>query len=259
MNQVQPVAAVPRFGAAIKSWHPLARGLSSAWLFNEGRGIVVTSSVYPYRQATLTQGTWVNDNFGWPCLSFNGNNTRAAVTSMPELDSAVAFTLSVWLQQRTVPATDYVFAKIVDASNGVYILPKVAGGLECGVNSAGAKNATLNTYASYIAANTWVHLSLAFDGTGSANADRLKLYIDGRYVAFSAFTGTLPAATPNLAAATAYWGYTGSALDGLMRAAYVHNRALSADEIAQLYRDPFQMFEPAVAPIPRPIAIMPPM
>jgi hypothetical protein len=46
---------------------------------------------------------------------------------------------------------------------------------------------------SNLTANTWHHVVIAYNGGGAANADRLKMYIDGSSVTLS-FSGTIPSA-----------------------------------------------------------------
>ena len=45
-----------------------------------------------------------------------------------------------------------------------------------------------------IVANTWYHLAMVYDGSGSTNADKLKGYINGNQETLS-FTGVIPSTT----------------------------------------------------------------
>lgn len=40
--------------------------------------------------------------------------------------------------------------------------------------------------------SVWIHFGLTFNGLGSTNADKLKLYLNGIYHSFSNFNGTVP-------------------------------------------------------------------
>ena len=46
--------------------------------------------------------------------------------------------------------------------------------------------------------NTWYNVTVVFDGSGLANGDRLKMYIDGVHDTLMTFTGTIPTSTANM-------------------------------------------------------------
>ncbi|MCR4375920.1 MAG: LamG domain-containing protein [Acidobacteria bacterium] len=120
---------------------------------------------------------------------------RTSFGDIAALDSVAALTAMIWLS--------------VDTYGGVDSYPLVKGNTDntdnflVGINSAGQVVVTVGdgtagrpkgTWTGPIGTTTWKHLTIVFNGGGAANADRLKLYIDGANQALS-FSGTIPATT----------------------------------------------------------------
>ncbi|MHC4792294.1 MAG: LamG-like jellyroll fold domain-containing protein, partial [Planctomycetota bacterium] len=86
-------------------------------------------------------------------------------------------------------------------------------------------------------AGEWAHLGVVFDGGGAANADRLKLYINGTQRTLT-YAGTIPATTTD-STANLLLGYvdTGGAdlrYDDYLGSIALWDVALSATEMAYL-------------------------
>lgn len=90
------------------------------------------------------------------------------------------------------------------------------------------------------AVDTWMDLQLVFNGAGSTNADRLKLYINGTQVTLSFAGYTVPASTTSsngTACNIGRYSLSGSdtelQLDGRIAYTAFYNRALSGSEVTQ--------------------------
>jgi hypothetical protein len=153
-----------------------------------------------------------------------------------ELETKTAISAEMWLNYESSAAWYFPWCKgkyqISFQSNGATLYGFMGNG--AGTYYYGAKN-------SLISNGTWVHLGLVFDGSGADNAARLKLYVDGSYVAFDSWTGTIPAAIPakqgdgsDIFCIGNYYG-TDEPFDGKIKQFALYGRALSADEMAMLY------------------------
>lgn len=82
----------------------------------------------------------------------------------------------------------------------------------------------------------WHHIVAVYDGTGTANSDKLKIYYDGVLQTLT-FTGTIPASiTTNTTPVTLGGWVTGTApFAGVMDETRMWNRALTPVEVTELY------------------------
>tara|TARA_R100001463_G_scaffold49710_7_gene99687 strand:+ start:1428 stop:3632 length:2205 start_codon:yes stop_codon:yes gene_type:complete len=87
-----------------------------------------------------------------------------------------------------------------------------------------------------IVANTWYHLAMVYDGSGSTNADKLKGYINGNQETLS-FTGVIPSTTSISLIRRFEIGGNYSNKDGnkLLDGVAIFNYALSSSQVTTLY------------------------
>lgn len=87
-----------------------------------------------------------------------------------------------------------------------------------------------------ITSNTWMHVAAVFDGSGSTNSDRLKIYINGVPSTLT-FFGTIPSQIPLSVADIVFGNWPGQSRywDGRLDAFGLWSRALSSSEISLLY------------------------
>ena len=107
-----------------------------------------------------------------------------------------------------------------------------------------------NTYgytaAGAIPVNTWVHVSMVFDGSGGTNADRLKVYVNGVNTALT-FVGTIPSTTFNGSSNPFRVSNVGTMyFDGKSDEVRVYNRALNSTDAAALHA--YTGFTPKISP-----------
>jgi len=103
-------------------------------------------------------------------------------------------------------------------------------------NSDGGVNRGVSSGTS-LTTGTWHHVTVVYDGSGAANADRLKFYIDGTAKTIT-FTGTIPAATIDSTGALNVGKFGGSLtryLGGRADEPSFWSIALSADNVEWLY------------------------
>ena len=165
-------------------------------------------------------------------MNFDGSNDYIIAQHNSDLNLSTAFTISIWinisggtnfrgiLAKGSISNAHGVYSMaLIDASNNVRIYLNGA--------TAGTTNTTLNN-------NTWYHLSAVYDGSGSTDADRLKLYINGTDTALS---GSIPSSvisnTENLHIGAYY--NTSLLFNGNIDELGIWNTALTSTQISEIY------------------------
>ncbi len=225
----------PARGIQLNKSHPLARGLVGYWLFNEGSGNKVFDLSGNGNEGTIT-GTapsWYGGKFGFVVM-LPGTDEYITVTDFPGILGG--FSISMWIKQNAYVdgcglldangGTDYLFGYFKGNKVRFYV-----GGFTQFVESSKTDfNTDLN----------WRHIAGTYDGA------TIRLYING------VIHGTTKAsAVGSSGAETSFeigvYNLT-TYFDGFIDIPSFYKRALSAPEIALIYRKPFCMFERAVSP-----------
>ena len=217
----------PLLGQQIDWSNPLSKGLVGYWLMNEGSGNTVQDLSGNGRHGTFlgTNTTLATGKFG-PCLNFNGTADRVAY---PAFDSGPAISISAWIMSNAWDSDDVILSQMrtVFAVRGggasLYFYPD-------------ADEAPIS-YTHTFTVGQWYHVAVSF----SAAQDYI-MAIDGVVVA----SGTSGSDLDRVAAGSGIgtlvstsWPFKGN-IDNLL----FYNRALSAGEIADLYRTPFGIIQP---------------
>ncbi|MFZ2970232.1 MAG: LamG domain-containing protein [Minisyncoccia bacterium] len=220
-------------------------GLVGYWNMEEGKGQTISDRSGNGNNGTLGADSSVGKDDpvftsgysssgpGGTGLKFDGKDDY--VTSASNIDITTAFTFSAWVKNSTV-ANSLVGIFNYGPTNGyggniAINTRSYTGGLVTTVLNAGG--ITLNTdwgvFSSYIDH----HLAVTYDNTLPSN--NLKIYIDNILKAQANYTVSIINTNKNIrigyAAANWYYMFHNGSLDDLR----VYNRALSADEIRQLY------------------------
>ena len=177
-----------------------------------------------------------------------------------------AFSISVW-------------AKTGDWNNK-YIFGNRGGGT--GANDSGFAFSTSSTYSDYnglllrvgnntnIAAafnynelqtNTWTHFVIVYDGSGSTNSDKVKIYKDSTSLSLTFNLGNIPStitSTLNFAIGAYTW-QTGrqGAWDGQIDGVAIYNYALSSSQVTTLYGSSSTGIGNPMSLSPKPVAYYP--
>lgn len=125
-------------------------------------------------------------------LDFDGTNDYISFANTMGIPSSTAVSMSCWINCSNTNANQHlsgtdnkVFSVEIWGSSNVFY-----------VEMGQSKFATLSNMRSYITQGTWHHIAVVYDGSGSANADKIKLYIDGQLMTLS-FNGTIDSAMPS--------------------------------------------------------------
>ncbi len=229
-------------GGEAEYFNSLQDGLVAHWEMNEASwngttGEVVDSTLSNYDGTSSGGATTAGSGFG-RSGSFAGDNDYINAGDITELNSASAFSVSQWVNVTNILSSDRIFHKAIDGNNDISIAPYYQSGpriyFEVGNGS--------NSYGYFalsgeVSNSEWANITVVFDGSGSTNEDRAKLYINGVQKTMT-YTGTIPATTANLSANNLYLGSGNSTeyFTGNLDDVRIYNRALTSEEVAKLYQ-----------------------
>jgi len=135
-----------------------------------------------------------------------------------------------------IDAVDNIFYKMLDVNHIIQVTTLISGN---GIFVCYIKNE--DNSAGYFAhdlvfsASSWHHIACVFDGSGTAKADRLKIYVDGIAQTLTFNAPAIPAITADLSGVDATIGHTSEAFDGKLDEFMIFSSALTAIQVADLY------------------------
>ena len=221
--------------------HPLARGLVAAWPFDEGGGgKTVRDAVGSNHGTAQAYNKWTGGKFGH-CMAFNGTSDYVGVGTASTLDITSEITLSAWVSLNSIVDVD-----IISKSNPSPVAPYHQYILHISSKSklylAGDDGGTVRVYAidtTNFPVGGWHHAVATHDGVWS------RLYIDGiQRVAANTYTGGFvshPTWPLNIGKVAYGTYFPNGSIDDVR----LYNRALSAQEVAAVYADPWAIYRPS--------------
>jgi len=245
-------------------FHPLSQGCVCHLLFNEGAGNLAYDVSGHGNHGTLknmlpnTQGSkWQGSKFGGG-LAFDGVDDFVNFTS---LDMA-SISFSIWIYSDTKGDSDYPrivlmpgYAILFFRKTGV---PNQTNTLQF-VSRRGTQDGQWHTPENGITDGNWYHIVATYD---SSSVDKNpSLYING--ISQSVYENKPPQGTQTSNVGIGYIGNRSAedrSFDGTIDDVRIYTRALSAEEVKQLYEDPFcnllqvptwQLYAPSAAVIGR--------
>ncbi len=222
--------------------HPLAKGLVGCWLLNEGSGgVVLDSSGHGLHLTHYNGPAWVATEAG-PAVQYDDAFSQYSQIDRTPVASA-PLTMNVWFVPTDLSVNEALMTVCTSSSTGNWWFLSFHGG--SGLNIlAHAKNAegTASGYAqSTVGPTALGQLCMAtavFDSDSSRRA-----YFNGGNAGSDATAVTVTSAVNRVCLGRMGDGSPGSYASCHMVAAMLYNRALTASEIARLYRDPFAFLQ----------------
>ncbi len=234
--------------ARINSGHPLARGLAGVWALNERGGNVAFNAAGTKQNDALfvSTPTWTSDGINFAagpyldCGSIPALNgaTNASLVGAGNIQSST----TLWLSGRApaVPGSLFPHVQLLHHSDGkTYFVVDAA--------SASARGGVIYS-------GTGDHVfGLSYDGTQSADATKLKGYIDGIGQALD-FTGGAASVPTSIPSSSSTWQIGADVPSSRYQTGATYwvilwiGRTLSADEQAYIGGDLnaiWRMFQPA--------------
>ncbi|KKL55828.1 hypothetical protein LCGC14_2251530 [marine sediment metagenome] len=236
----------PRIFRKPQLTHPLARGLVGYWLFNEGSGNKVNDLSGNGNTGTFVNSpTWVPGEFG-PAINFSGAaDEYVNVLDSPELDGHTAMTWVFSHVSDDLSSANLGPLSKYEAINGErsWAIRQSGGVTEYNLVISNDGNAFEAQETANLNLVVGIRNQLAFtfdDGTGKAYKDGILTDT----LTFSTHTSIF-AGSKDVKIGT----YRATEFNGLIDYVIIYNRALSASEIAQLYIDPFTLFDRSHLPL----------
>ena len=153
------------------------------------------------------------------------------------LASASSFTISGWFNQTTLDQERFMFGTRISSvtDNMISCYTWSDGNMYIDLRN-GANSYGYFDYSNVITAGQWFHLVMVFNGSGSANAERLKSYINGslQTLSFNFDIPTITNATQGNFRIGGLEGFTQEWLGNIDEVA-VFDTALSELEVKQIY------------------------
>ncbi len=222
----------------------LDSGLAGYWKLDDGSGTSATDASTNGNTGTLTNGpTWTTGQIG-SAVNFDGTNDYVNAGSPAVLDDMGPITVSGWINADTMGSTRIINKSGAGFTSGWIFRLCNSDGANCPSTgntlnfAAGFSGLAGRWYAPANSINTgqWIFVVVSYDRSSLSNDP--VFYINGVKVT------TTEAATPSGtylsdASASLHIGADSdgsSGLDGKIDEVRIYNRALSADEVAELYR-----------------------
>ncbi len=225
----------PTRGLRLNKSHTLTRGLVGYWLMNEGTGIKVFDLSGNRNTGSIAYDfSWSVGKFG-SALKGGGVNAYVSCGNSDILDITDKLSISSWVnitdnttRQNIVEREVYVS----DGDQGGYLLRYRGDTSPKKFRFVTRNNAQSTVQYNYSGTDEWIHIVVVYDGTDSV------IYANGVEEGRAASVGIRSA--PSRVLYISNYTFT---LNGLVDNVMIWNRALSASEVALLYRKPFCVFE----------------
>jgi hypothetical protein len=197
------------------------QGLVAAYAFDEGTGTTVMDASGNGNRGTVSGATWVAGGKNGGALRFDGSTARVTINDSASLHLTTAMTLEAWVN----PSSTDGWRDVIYKGNDNYFLEASSSRGSPGGGGTFSGTDTIVYAPSLLAANTWTHLALTYDGS------TLRLYLNGNQVSSGSRTGTIATSTNPLQIGGD--SIFGQYFRGLIDDVRVYNRALSAAEVQQ--------------------------
>ncbi len=191
--------------------------------FDEGAGTTLTDRTGRGHAGSVSGATWSGAGRHGGALSFDGIDDLVTIADAADLDLTTAMTLEAWVRP-TAGATDWRTVLMKERPNGLcYTLYADNAGSRPSAYVHTGSSDSAATGTAVLAANTWTHLAMTYDGTTA------RLYVNGTQTATVTAAGAMTTSTGALViGGNSVWG---EYFAGLVDDVRVYDRVLTAAEI----------------------------
>jgi len=228
-NGVKPIV-----GTQVDWSHPLSRGLVGWWSMQEGSGGTIYDISGNGNHGTCVDDThWVPGKFG-PCLDFDGSGDYVGLGNGP-VAGLSRITISAWIKGRTSDTDNMIIMEQYGAGDdSIYLSRDGTESFEFRIKNDSQSQVTLNSDTAFQDTD-WHHVVATYNGSS------MYIYVysllDSSAGSQSGLIETSPESNLNISSdGSDQW-------NGQIGDVMIFDRTLSQSEVAQLYREPFCMFE----------------
>jgi len=213
--------------------HPLSRGLVGYIPLNEGAGSAAMDIVKGRSiSAGTTKPTWSNGG-----ANFNGSSFFDGAGCASALSSSNNFSIVFWASATALQVNGGAISIRAGAASNCIIYPFDSGNGATGLRYWQSGNVFQDTATSGRADGLPHHFCITSAGSAGKAA-----YVDGSQILTSVNTNSLASGMTSVGVGS--WPPGPQNFTGTVYHASFYNRALTAAEVADLYRNPFAMFAP---------------
>ncbi len=239
MTSLIPHTIKPPLGYRIDPFHPLARGLIACYLMNEAGGNTLYDIVNNFNGTFQNDPAWVAGQDG-PAIEFDGGNDFINIGNHGSTLEPAHISIVAWVRSAGVGTNDYLvsYERTADNDTSYGLYTGSDGTIYCLIYH---NNPTFSLSPS--GGNIW-------DGSwhqvvGTYDEIKLRIYIDESEVgAGTAEVNSIDYANERKLVFGAFSDTPILAFPGDISSISIFNRALSAVEVAQLYREPYAFIRP---------------
>jgi hypothetical protein len=155
------------------------------WKLNENQGTIIQDTSGSGYTGAFAAGssapTWTIGKNG-SALKFDGVNDYVSAANVTQLAGASQFTIGLWIKANTKAEWKTFISKFFNASNNIGVqLGGSGGGSQNDINISfmNANSSQCFTTSAFVQTQTWYHLEVVYNGGGTTNTDKLKLYVNG--------------------------------------------------------------------------------
>jgi len=213
-------------------------GYASWWKFNEGSGTIAYDSAGSNNGTLVNGPVWTSGQIDG-ALSFDGTNDYVNMGDPADgsLDfgASDSFTISLWFKRDIIGVNHTLICKrevINGTHNEGYLWSISNDNLSAGIEGTNTIGTGI-TGSTTIGANQWYHAVFVRD----AATDKLYLYLNGVSDAAPVTDTTTATLANTYNFMVGRWEYYNFYFDGSIDDVRIYKRALSAEEIEQLYQD----------------------
>jgi len=231
----------PPLGTQINWQHPLSKGIVGCWLMNEGMGDKVndlsgnknTGTLMNFSHPSTPTSGWNPGKFG-KSLAFDGSNDYISLPNCygKYISNNNFHSVSLWVMIKNLNQIPVFWA--TTGMKGEIIMIMDATHFYWGYSAYGYG---FRVYSGTFLNNYWYHIGVVKNGSGNVG----DAYING--IKLTSYTSQLisPITVNPLDIVLGYYSLNRN-LNGMLDFPIIYNRALSSQEVLQLYKEPFCMF-----------------
>ena len=172
-------------------------------------------------------------NSRFSVVDFDGSNDYIDCGDINEIDGASVLSISAWIKCDVTSGNHIILSKYSSLTSRIEFLVS-----SNSLFVAVPDGSTMQGLVSFTDTG-WNHVAMVFDGSGTGNSGRLKIYLNGENQTLS-YNGTIPSALPDIGSnVVTIGGRAGSSslgFNGGMGQVSIYNTAKSAEEIYAIYQ-----------------------